>query len=121
MRSQDYLRQAADALRQAVVTHKQEMNDLRHELDLEDQETQRRLNELRLQESERLERAARTDSDAETASRTREARMMRDEESRISHQHDGNRRRIDQQLSNMQNNIASWEQLAKNLDTISRT
>ena len=120
MRSQDYLRQAADALRQAAIARKQEMNDLRHELDMEDQETHRRLNELKQHEGERLTRAAVTTSGIETASRTREAQRMRDEESRLSHQYDHDKRRTDQRLSDMQNNINSWNQQAQNLDTQSR-
>jgi hypothetical protein len=120
MRSQDYLKQAADALRQASLARKQEMNDLRHQLDIEDQETKRRLNELKLQEAARLTRAAETDSDAETASRTREAQMMRQEESRVGHQYSDDKRKIDQQLSNMQSNVDDWNRLAQNLDNLSR-
>jgi hypothetical protein len=116
MRSQDYLKQAADALRQAAIACKQEMNDLRHQLDIEDQETKRRLNQLKLQEAERLARAAETDSDAETASKTHEAQMMRQEESRIGDQFNSTKRQIDQQLSSMQNNINNWNQQAQSLD-----
>jgi hypothetical protein len=120
MRSQDYLKQAANALRQAALARKQEMNDLRHQLDMQDQETKRRLNELKLQEAERLARAAETDSDAETANRTREARQMRDEESRINDQFNYTKRNIDQQLSNMQNSIDAWNRQAQNFDNQSQ-
>lgn len=121
MRSQDYLKQAADALRQAAIARKQEMDDLQRQLDNEDQENKRRLNELRTQEAQRLARAAETDSDAETATHTREARQMRDEETRIGHQFEYNKRKIDQQISNMQSNIDAWNRQAQNLDNQSRS
>jgi hypothetical protein len=116
MRSQDYLKQAASALRRAADARKIETEELRRQLDQKDQEVKQQINDLRRQEGEEMALAAQADSDRETADHMRNAELGQVEESRIGQQYNYDRRQLSQQLKDMQNSVYELEQQARDLE-----
>jgi len=117
MRTQDYLQQAIDNLRQAAIARKAEVDDLQRRLADQDKFMNDQTNTLKQREAESMAAAAQTDSDEEKANRTREAQMMRTEESQINQEVSYQKRKISEQLTQKQRNIDELNQMAQSIQS----
>lgn len=117
MRTQDYLQQAANSLRQAAVARKAEVDDLRKELDDQDRFAKDQTNMLKRREADTLAQAAQSDNDRVKASRTREAQVMRVEESQINQEVRNQKRELSNLLNAKQKNVDELNNLAQSIES----
>ena len=117
MRTQDYLQQAANSLRQAAVARKAEVDDLRKEIDDQDRFAKDQTNILKRREAETLAQAANTESDRVKATRAREAQVMRVEESQITQEVNNQKRELSNLLKAKQKNVDDLNNLAQSIES----
>jgi hypothetical protein len=117
VRTQDYLQQAANSLRQAAVARKAEVDDLRKEIDDQDRFAKDQTNVLKRREAETLAQAANTESDRVKATRAREAQVMRVEESQISQEVNNQKRELSNLLKAKQKNVDELNNLAQSIES----
>ena len=115
MSSQDYLKQAAAMIRRAALARKQEVDELRHELDAKDQQRRELVNQKEMERALRLKEAGDADNDMEKGSKTREAHILSVEKSQIEQEYTYQKKQLDEQLSNMQRSIDELNQMAQSL------
>lgn len=116
MRTQDFLQQAANNLRQAAVARKAEVDEIQRSIAEQEKFANDQTNLLKQRESEKLAEAAQTDSDNIKASRAREAQVMRVEESQVIQETNYQKRQLSESLSVKQRNIDELNQLAQNVE-----
>ncbi len=116
MRTQDYLKQASDSIKQATISCLADLDQIRQTVANRSQEMSTHLNELKRRESTRLNEAAAVDGDRETASRLQEARMLRNEESQVQKDFDRQKRLLDERAVVLQRIIDELNQNASQLD-----
>ncbi len=116
MTTQDYLKQAANNLRQAAQARKFEADELQRSLDQQLKDQQDQILLLKQRESQRLNEAARADDNTTTANRTQEATMLRTQESQIKSDLDKIKRDTDQLIKDKLKGVDSLNQLAQTVD-----
>src|ERR1700741_3730684 len=116
MKTYDYLKQANDALKQATQTCQSDINELRRAVANRDQEMRDHMNELKRREAQRLDEAARTDSDQLTASRMQDARMLRTEEGQVEQDYKKQKIDLDNSITLMQQILNELNQMTSQLD-----
>lgn len=116
MNPQDLLMQAAKNLRQAAQARQQEVKDLEQSLNNQLREQEDEIKDLKVQEGDRLSQAADADDSATTASRNREARMLRQQESHIKSAHDQLKRDTDQVIKIKRRNIDDINNVAQSVE-----
>lgn len=117
MRTQDYLQQAANSLRQAAVARKTEVDELQREIDDQDRFAKDQTNMLKRREADTLAQAAQSDNDRVKASRTREAQVMRVEESQIRQEVNNQKRELSNLLNAKQKNVDELNNLAQSIES----
>lgn len=117
MRTQDYLQQAVNNLRQAALARKAEVDEMQKRLADQDKFMKDQTNMLKQREAAALAAAGQTDSDQEKANRAREAQLMRVEESQINQEINYQKQQMSEQLSRKQRNIDELNQMAQSIQS----
>ena len=117
MRTQDFLQQAANNLRQAAQARKAEVDDLRRKMADQEKFERDQTNLLKQREAETMAEAAKTDSDELKASHAREAQVLRTEESQISQETNYQKRQLNENINVKQRNIDELNQMAQNIES----
>ena len=115
MSSQDYLNQASAMLRRAALARKQEADELRHQLDEKERERHDILNKKERERIIHLERAARSDSDAERGEMFSRAQLLANEKSKIDKEYNLQKRKLDEELNNIQRSVDNINNMASSL------
>lgn len=116
MNPQDLLKNAANLLRQASQARQQEVNDLQQNLTQSLKEQEDQLNTLKQLEARHLGEAAQANDDATTTSRKQQARLMRQEESKVKDAHDQLKRDTDQLIKDKRRNIDDINRAVQSID-----
>lgn len=114
--TQEYLKQAVNALNQAAQARKVEVDELRKSLTQRQQDADSRLNQIKQEEAQDLTQADITESDATRTARLRSARILRDEEATLKQQVDQLKRDTDQEIQAKQRNVDDIQKLAQQID-----